>query len=347
MKNGIMLIIISILIILFTEIAGISMPIVENYLVLLFAIIAIILFNLRLKKKTNNKKVIILLNVIVLGINIGLCLLIRRLSYAAILSILILCKFLDKIDFSQFNKIFIKNIIKYYIIPLIALLAIDRGYFELANAISETSEKYEFWNKQYVYFAMTAINIVFWANIVMVMLVLLLKDVINSKITIYISSKSITIISSIIVVIILCIKIMIVCYNQKESDNKINILNNAIQSNSLSTYYELNFYPSVTADLDHYDEIFRYMESFNNILIKGMKTEMELVYKVETSGIQDMVKRRPNTKKEGLQVYRDKSEEYIKRLQICKQNLTIQNVANIVIYLLDIIAIFIVYQKFL
>ena len=114
MKENWTMLIISIIIILFTEIVGINMPIVENYLVLFFAIIALILFNLKLNKITI-KKVVILLNSIVLGINIGLCLPIRRLSYGAILSVLILCKFLDKIDFSQFNKLFIKNIVKYYI----------------------------------------------------------------------------------------------------------------------------------------------------------------------------------------------------------------------------------------
>lgn len=343
-ENGTMLII-SIIIILFTEIVGINMPIVENYLVLFFAIIALILFNLKLNKITNNKKVVILLNSIVLGINIGLCLLIRRLSYGAILSILILCKFLDKIDFSQFNKLFIKNIVKYYIVPLIILLVIDKGYLILANTMSEI---YEFWFIKYIYFAMIAINTIFWANIVIIMLVLLFKDIINSKITIHISSKSIIIISSIIVGIILCIKIMIVYYNQKEADNKIDILNNAIQSNSLNTYYELDFYPSVKPNIgEHNGEILRYRMSFNDMLIKGMTTEMELEYKVETSEIQDIVERRPNTKKEGLQIYREKAEEYIKRLRIYKQNLSIQNVANVIIYLLDIIAIFIVYEKFL
>ena len=55
-KNGAMLVL-SIMIILFTEIIGINMDIALNYLPIFFAIIIVILFNLMLIKRTLIKKV--------------------------------------------------------------------------------------------------------------------------------------------------------------------------------------------------------------------------------------------------------------------------------------------------
>ena len=344
-RKGAMLIVIAVMIIVFTESIGINMQIALNYLPVFFAIITVILFNLRLKEKITNKKSIIIINVIVLGINLLLTKLISGIfSYASILAVLILCKFLEKIDFLQFDRFFIKDIIKYYIIPLIILLIIDVGYPKLINTISELSD---FWMVDYVYFAMNIIYEILIANIVMVMLVIFFKDIINSKIAINISPKRIFIISSIILVIILCIKIIIGCINGSEADTKIEMLNTAIQAKDLNTYYELNLDPNV--NLEDMSEIQekepKYMVSFNNILIKGVSSWSELFYKTETNGIQDMVSRKSMTGKEALQKYTESAEEYIERLNIYKENLSLQNVSNVIIYLLDMICIFIVYKK--
>lgn len=344
-RKGAMLLVIAVMIIVFTESIGINMQIALNYLPVFFAIITVILFNLRLKEKITNKKSIIIINVIVLGINLLLTKLISGIfSYVSILAVLILCKFLDNIDFSRFDSFFIKNIVKYYIIPLVILLIIDVGYPKFINTISELSD---FWMVDYVYFAMNIIYEILIANIVMVMLVIFFKDIINSKIAINISPKRIFIISSIILVIILCIKIIIGCINGSEADTKIEMLNTAIQAKDLNTYYELNLDPNV--NLEDMSEIQekepKYMVSFNNILIKGVSSWSELFYKTETNGIQDMVSRKSMTGKEALQKYTESAEEYIKRLNIYKENLSLQNVSNVIIYLLDMICIFIVYKK--
>ncbi len=344
-RKGAMLLVIAVMIIIFTESIGINMQIALNYLPVFFAIITVILFNLKLKEKITNKKSIIIINVIVLGINLLLTKLISGIfSYVSILAVLILCKFLEKIDFLQFDRFFIKDIIKYYIIPLIILLIIDVGYPKFINAISELSD---FWMVDYVYFAMNIIYEILIANIVMVMLVIFFKDIINSKIAINISPKRIFIISSIILVIILCIKIIIGCINASGADTKIEMLNTAIQAKDLNTYYELNLDPNVNLkDMGEIQEKEqKYMVSFNNILIKGVSSWSELFYKTETNGIQDMVSRKSMTGKEALQKYTESAEEYIERLNIYKENLSLQNVSNVIIYLLDMICIFIVYKK--
>ena len=89
----------------------------------------------------------------------------------------------------------------------------------------------------------------------------------------------------------------------------------------------------------------RYMMSFNDILVKGVSSWSELFYKTETNGIEDSVNRRNTTKKEALQIYIESAENYVERLNIYKENLSMQNTSNVIIYLLDIICIFIVYKK--
>lgn len=343
-KNGATVIIIAILIILFTEIIGINVEIALNYLPLFFALITFIIFNLKLKEEITNKKNIIIINIIVLLTNLLLTKLISgTFSYVSILAVLILCKFLDKIDFMKFDSFFIKDIIKYYIIPLVVLLIIDVGYFEVAYTLSELSD---IWMVNYMYFAMTIIYEILIADIVMVMLVIFYKDIINSKIPVNISSKKIFIASAIIIAIILCIKIIIGVINGNEANNRIEELNSAIQSNNLNTYYQLVFDANVS--LENFDEIQEkiqeYMVSFNNIL-KGMSNWSELFYEMETDGIQEMVAKRFMTEKEALQKYKESAEEYLDTLDIYKGNLTMQNVSNIIIYLLNIICIFIVYRK--
>lgn len=344
-RKGAMLLVIAVMIIVFTESIGINMQIALNYLPIFFAIITVILLNLKLKEKITNKKSIIIINIIVLGINLLLTKLISEIfSYVSILAVLILCKFLDNIDFSRFDSFFIKNIVKYYIIPLVILLIIDEGYSKFINTISELSD---IWMVNYTYFAMITIYKILIANIVMVMLVLFFKDIINSKITINISPKRIFTISSIIIVIILCTKIIIGLINVNEADNKIETLNSAIQSGDLNTYYELNLNPSIKwEDMSEIqDKEERYMFSFNDILIKGESSWSELFYKTGTNGIQNMVARKSMTEKEALQIYTQSAELYSERLNIYKENLSLQNVSNVIIYLLDMICIFIVYKK--
>lgn len=125
------------------------------------------------------------------------------------------------------------------------------------------------------------------------------------------------------------------------------MLNSAIQSNNLNTYYELNLDPNVIwenmSEIQEKEKI--YMQSFNNILIKGVSSWSELFYKTETNGIQNMVSRKSMKEKEALQEYMESAEKYIERLNIYKENLTLQNVSNVIIYLLDLICIFIIYKK--
>ena len=58
-----------------------------------------------------------------------------------------------------------------------------------------------------------------------------------------------------------------------------------------------------------------------------------------------MVARKSMTEKEALQIYTQSAELYSERLNIYKENLFLQNVSNVIIYLLDMICIFIVYKK--
>lgn len=341
-KNNAILIVISIMIVIVTEINMQNMQIAFNYLPIFFAIITLIFLNLKLKGMTD-KKHLIIINIIIIVLNFVLTSLIREnLGYASVLAILIFCKLIDKNN--EFDKSLIKNIIVYYIIPLIILLGIDAGYPRLTIKISESSN---YWMVNYNYFAMFTIYETILANIVMTMLVIVFKEIIDSKIQIDINAKTIMITVAIILGAILCIKIILGYISINDANYKIDKLNSAIQSNNLNTYYELNFDPKLTIEniRDVQEKEKRYMVSFNEILTKGVSSWSELSYKVGTNGIQDMVKRRTMKQKEALQKYNESAENYVERLKIYKENLTMQNISNIIIYLIDITCAFVIYKR--
>ena len=205
-NNNTILIIISIMIVIFTEIIGINMQIAFNYLPIFFAIITLLFFNLKLKEITD-KKHLIIINIIIIVSNFVLTNLISGVfSYASILAVLIFCKLIDKNNDLKFDKSLIKDIVIFYIIPLVILLGIDAGYPKLISEIFESSN---YWMVNYNYFAMFTIYEIILANIVMVMLVIVFKEIIDSKIEININSKAIMITSAIILAVILCIKIIL------------------------------------------------------------------------------------------------------------------------------------------
>lgn len=339
--NSSILIIISIMIIIFTEIVGISMPIAFNYLQIFFAIITIIFFNLKLKEKTDKKNLVII-NIIIIVANIALTNIISGyFKNTSVLAVLIFCKNIDKIDNIQCNKKLIKNIMLYYIIPLVVLLGIDVGYSKL---VSEMPIANEYVMVHYNFVAMQTIYEIVMANIVMIMLGIVFKEIINSKMVITTNSKRMMIIFNSILALILCIKIILGYASIKDAKFKISKLNNAVESNNLNTYYEIDFEPNVALEEmvlhDNMDIL-----SFNRILRKNVSRNAEIFYKVETSGIQDRVNDRTMRKNEALQQYNTGAINYIGRLEVYKNQLAIQNIANFSIYLIDIICIFIVYKK--
>ena len=287
----------------------------------------------------------IIVNIIILTLNVGLSKLItHNINFNSILAVLILCKFIDKINFVKFDKIFIRDVFKYYILPLVVLLFIDIGYSKLIYKISEL---YESWMVNYTYTAMVVLYEILITNITIVMLVILFNDRIDFKTNINISAKFIFILSSIILILILSIKLSITFMNENKTDSKINMLNNALQIDNLNEYYKLDLEPNIK--LEDEDEIFdkleQYMLSFNDILIKGVSSGTELVYKTATNGLQDIVNGRRMTIDEALQDYRERAEDYIYRLHIYKKDLWLQNVSNIIIYFGNIIFIYLVYKK--
>lgn len=343
-KNNTILIIISIMIVTFTEIIGINMQIAFKYLPIFFAIITLVFLNKKLKEMTDKKHLII--NIIIIVLNLVLTNLISgTFGYASILALLIFYKLIDKNNGLQFDKALIKNIIMWYIIPLVILLGIDAGYSKLISEISESSN---YWMVNYNYLAMVTIYKIILANIVMVMLVIVFKEIIASKIEININSKTIImIISAITLAVILCIKIILGYIGINDANSKIEKLNRAIQFNNLSTYYGVNLDSNLTVeDIGEVQEKERrYMVSFNEILTKGVSSWSELSYKLETNGIQDMVQKRTMNQKDALQKYNESAKKYVERLNIYKDNFTVQNISNIIIYLIDIIFIFVAYKK--
>ena len=198
---------------------------------------------------------------------------------------------------------------------------------------------------KYELVVMSVIYEILIANIVIIMMTMLFKETINTKINI--SPTIILVISIIVLLIIVIAKIIGGFIYENDVDKRITILSNALQVNNLNKYYEINFDSSI--DLEDIEEIIekanRYMSSFNNMLNKGTLISSELMYKIRTNGLEGLVSSKSMSKKEALQTYKESAEYYIDDLNYHKEILTMQNVVNIIICSLYIICIVIVYVK--
>ena len=336
--NKPILLIIFIIIMLFTEIMCINIEIAFNYLPIVFYIISFVMFTILIKRKINNKKDIVILNIIILVINWLLAKFIT-FGYIPILAILIFCIKLKKLEF---NESFIKFVLKYYIIPLGILLIINKVYLAV---ISEISDMYDYFLVDYIYLILNCIYTLLVFNSIIIISYVLYKD--NFKILFSINSKYVFIISSIIIIIILLIKIIIGCINLNEAKNNIYVVNNVIQANDINEFYSLSLESSIDADniSESFEKLPRYLLSINNVLIKGQKNWADSSYILGTNDIEELVRKRTMTKKEALKTYIETSENYIDYLSIYTKNLKLQNIVFFIIYFIDIISVYIVYKN--
>lgn len=337
-KNKPILLIIFIIILLFTEIMCINIEIAFNYLPIVFYIISFVMFNILIKRKINNKKDIVILNIIILVIN-WLVAKFITFGYIPILAILIFCIKLKKFEF---NESFTKFIVKYYIIPLVILLIIDKAY---TTFIYEISDMYDYFLVKYIYFIWFCVYELLVFNSIIIILYVLYKD--NFKILFSVNSKYGFIISSIIIIIILFIKIIIGYMYLNEANDNMYVVNNAIESNDINEFYSLNLKSSEYSD--NFNELFekmsQYLLSINDILIKGQKDWADSSYISRTNDIEELVRKRTMTKKEALKIYIETAEDYIDYLSIYTKNLELQNIVFFIIYFIDIISVYIVYKN--
>lgn len=343
-KKGGMVLAISILIFAFTEIVGLNFQIAFNYLPILFAILTIIVFNVRLKNNLIKGKEAVLMNAVVILINVILTSLItRKITFASLLPVLIFSKSLEKIDVNTIDGKFFKGIIKSYIAPLVLFLVIDFAYFRLIGALSELTQSW--WTVNYFKVAMEVTFEVILADFCMVMLVQEAKEMIDAKVNI--EPKDIFIVATMIIITIMIIKISMTFIAVAGANKKIEELSSAIKTNRIETFYTINFNENITAstagDVEAKEEYYR--TSFNSILTKGEANRSELVYKTETENINLLFSRRKYSKRMATARYLEEAENYMKRLDKCKDDMYMQVVFYAFIYIVNILCIAMVYKK--
>lgn len=343
-KKGGMVLAIFILIVAFTEIVGLNFKIAFNYLPIVFAILTLIVFNIRLKKNLIRGKEAVFMNAVVILVNIILTSIIaRKITFASLLPVLIFSKSLEKIDVNTMDGKFFKGIIKSYIAPLILFLVIYVVYFKLVTVLSNMTQSW--WDVNYFSTAMEVTFRVILADFCMVMLVQESKDIIDSKVNI--EPKDILIVATMAIITIMIIKISITIIAVAGTNKKIGELEEAIDINKLETFYTINFNENITAsnagDIEAKEEY--YKKSFNNILTKGEANRSELVYKKEAENINTLFSRRRYSRKMATAKYLESSENYVKRLEKVKEDLYMQVVFYTFIYIVNILCIAMVYKK--
>ena len=344
--NCVTFIFISILIILFTEIVGINMEIAFYYLTIFFAILTMIFFNIKLKKMVDFKKGIII-NIIIILINfIVIKFITGMLNYNLILAVLIFCKFLDKIKDFRIDKEFIKSLVKYYILPLAILLIVYNLYLKMVNGVNSSDGLFLV---DYYYLDLMVLYTTILVDIVILILGNIYDENMYLNIDVSFKPKSICIIFSVIIVILFCIKIGPACKAIGDANDRIDKLNGAIRVSELNVYYKLDFDPNIKIE-NNYEtkmqgEFEKYRMSLNPVLSKFVLNWGELSFKLETNGIQQLVKKRTIGKKEALEKYKESSRKYIKIIESYKDELYMYSATFFIIYSIDIMCIFVMYKK--
>ncbi len=332
------------IIILFTELIGLNIQIAFLSSLIVTSILAIILLNIKLKENFITKKIRIIIIILVISCAILSVFIIKPVyCCSVVLAVMILYKYMDKIDFQKIKFEFIKGFVIYYIIPLIVLLVISKLYSE---GVYELSKLKIMWMVNYFEFVLIVVYEKIIVDIIIVMLVLAYKEILNSKIKVSINSKLIYILSIITILVILSTKIVLIFINMGVVDDRTLKLSIAVYHNNLQEYYELNFNPDLNVQENNiYEEENNYMLSFNDILVKGVWKWAELFYKTGTVSLKENVNKRNISKKEAINIYKEKSEGYIEILNNYKENLYLQIVCYIIIYLSNIICVTIIYKK--
>lgn len=343
-KNGVIIGLTFLIMLTFTELVGLNINIAFISFIIITAILVIMLVNIKLKEKFVVNSVRVITSLLLIGCAL-LSVFIIRPAYgcSAILAAIVFYKFIDKINYKKIDFEFLKGFVVYYIIPLIVMLLISRLYLE---GIHEISKLKSMWMVNYIEFALIVTYEKIIVDIIIVILVLSYKDILKTKINISINSTLIYILSIVITVVILSIKIVLTFVNMGIVDDRTLKLSIAIYNNNLQEYYELDFNPNLDVQENNINEEEKnYMMSINDILTKGVFKWAELFYKTNTVSIKEAVTNRNISKKEALTYYKDKSEAYIEMLDTYKDNLYLQVVCYIVIYLSNIIGVTIIYIK--
>lgn len=352
-KKGKLLLFVSALIILYTEILGANMNFSLTYLPIVIAIIALVILNIRFKITYSSPKVVIVTNVLIILIdsiiNIIYYLLfngilaVETVKLSTLLPIAVLAYNLDKVDFSRFNKDYFIGLAKYFILPLLVTFTLEQAYIFFITNFGKI------FSNDYISDVLLIVFRVILADITFVLLGLSLNDSANTNFNSDIITKTIfsSVIIIVLIVLILKLFMLISCYIA--INDEVKLLKGVYPADEIEDYNNLDIYGRTSNDItqeekEDYSANLAYAQNSFNELFTANAYDYMYKYRLNISDVNSKLRSKDCSTKQALVAFNNYTEQEINSCIEIQSNLILQIVSVIIIYSANIAGIAIVYK---
>ena len=349
-KKAKLLLFVSSLIILYTEIVGANINFSLTYIPIIIFVLSLIVLNIRLKNSFSSSRTIIATNLFIIIVNFiinSLCYFIFKDIYqiesirlSTIFPIATLAYNSDKLDLLNLNRDYFIGIAKYFILPLLLVFTLEQAYIYFVSCISQI------FSNDTINDILQIIFRVIIADITFVLLTLSLNNEGNSSINSDIFTRNIFISIMIIMLIVLVLKITMIINCIISVDSKVSRLNDVYPASNIVDYNSLNIY--IDSPEDNYSENgelnLPYIQSGFNEFYTSNAYNSLYKYVINMSTINSKLTSRRCTINQALNSYNTYTQNEINTWDDIKSNLIFQIICIFIIYLCNFISIIVVYK---
>lgn len=348
-KKAKLLLFASALIILYTEIVGANISFSLNYVPIIILIISLVILNIRLKRSYASTNTIIATNLIIIVldfvVNITCYFLFNSLyeveiiRLSTILPIAVLAYNADKIDFTSSNKDYFIGIAKYFILPLLLAFTLEQSYIFFVSCIAQIFSNDTLDDILRIVFRVIAMDIT------IVLLTLSLNNEGNSTFNSDIVTRNIFIAIVLIMVIVLFMKLSMIISCIISMNSEISKLDDIYPTSNIVDYNSLDLYvdPSEINNFESEENSSYVQNGFNKFYTANAYNSL-YKYRVNISEINSLLQHKKCTVNQALNSYNTYTKNEIDLWAENKSNLIFQIISIIIIYIANIVSIFVVYK---
>lgn len=348
-KKAKLLLFVSALVILYTEIVGANTIFSLNYLPIIIVVLSMAILNIKLKKSFSSTKVIITTNLLVILLDFIfniVCYFLFKDMYqieiirlSTILPIAILAYNIDKVDLLKINKDYYIGIAKYFILPLLLAFTLEQAFIFFSTSIAQI------FSNDSVDDILQIVFRIIEADITFVLLTLSLNNESNTTINSDIFTRNIFVAILVIMLIVLILKLSIIINCIVSMNSEISVLDNVYPASNIVDYNSLGLYveSSDTEDSENEENLPYSQTGFNNIYTAYVYNSI-YTYRLNISNVNSMLQSKKCTTRQALNSYNDYTKTAIDLWDETKPSLIFQIFAIFIIYIANFASIVIVYK---
>lgn len=348
-KKAKLLLFASALIILYTEIVGANISFSLNYVPIIILIILLTILNIRLKRTYSSSKTIVVTNLIVIVLDfivniVCYCLFsslyeVEIIRLSTILPIAVLAYNSDKIDLMNCSKDYFVGIAKYFILPLLLVFTLEQSYIFFVSCIAQIFSNDTLDDILRIVFRIITMDIT------IVLLTISLNNEGNSTFNSDIVTRNIFIAIILIIVVVLFLKISIIINCIVSMNSEISRLDDVYPTSNIVDYNSLDLYvdPSEINNFESEENSSYVQNGFNKFYTANAYNSL-YKYRVNISEINSLLQRKKCTVNQALNSYNTYTKNEIDLWAENKSNLIFQIISIIIIYIANIVSIFVVYK---